>query len=182
MRNESKRQCLETRREAKGQIQSHGTEMNQNEVEMSLAETESALVNAASSLVDHERRERFIGERIGYYRTLIRRRKDVIQILEADYSSNRSEDDNDEDLECSTLSPTNPRKTRQHDERLVALRTKHMTDEASLQGVVELHKSIIAEIETLRRRVEDLTEKRDNIVKKMEKCRDLIVDSSTVDW
>ena len=51
--------------------------MNQYEVELSLAETESALVNAASSLVDHERRERYIGERIGYYRTLIRRRKEV---------------------------------------------------------------------------------------------------------
>lgn len=144
-------------------------EMNQyyEEVELSLAETESALVNAASSLVDHERRERFIGERIGYYRTLIRRREDGIQNVKTD-SSNRSEDDNYEDLECSTLSPTK-------------LRTKHMTDQANLQGVVELHKSIIAEIETLRRRVEDLTEKRDDIVKKIEECRDIIVDS-TVDW
>ena len=56
-----------------------------------------------------------------------------------------------------------------------------MTDEANLQSVVELHKSIIAEIETLRRRVEDLTEKRDDIVKKMDECRDFIIDAA-VDW
>ena len=155
--------------------------MNQHEVELSLAETESALINAASSLVDHERRERFIGERIAYYRTLLQRRTYLIQqnIEKTDDSSNRSEDDNDEDLECSHLSP-NSRKA-QHDERLAALRTKHMTDEANLQSVVELHKSVIAEIETLRRRVEDLTEKRDDIVKKIDECRDLIFDAA-VDW
>ena len=153
---------------------------NQYEIELSLAETESALVNTATSLVDHERRERFIGERIAYYRTLLQRRKDVIeQNLETTDSSNRSEDDNDEDLECSHLSP-NSRKT-QHDEWLAALRTRHMTDEANLQSVVELHKSIIAEIETLRRRVEDLTEKRDDIVKQMDECRDFIIDAAA-DW
>ena len=92
-------------------------------IESSLSETESALVNAASSLVDHERRERYIGERIGYYRTLIRRRKDVIRNLEkSEYTSNvlreeeeecgyRDEegwnkslfDKNDRDLEGSSL-------------------------------------------------------------------------------
>jgi hypothetical protein len=156
--------------------------MNQYEVELALAETESAFVNAASSLVDHERRERFIGERIAYYRTLLQRRKYVIQHnLETD-TSNRSEDDNDEDLECSHLSPNSRRKTHLDEhERLAALRTRHMTDEANLQSVVELHKSIIAEIETLRRRVEDLTEKRDDIVKQMDECRDFIIDAAA-DW
>ena len=168
--------------------------MNQYEVELSLAETESALVNAASSLVDHERRERYIGERIGYYRTLIRRRKDVIRNLEkTEYTSNvlreeeeecgyRDEegwnkslfDKNDRDLEGSSLSH-NPRRTQQHDdEHLVVLRSRHMIDEANLKSVVELHKCIIAEIETLRRRVEDLTEKCDDIVKKMDECQRLL--------
>jgi hypothetical protein len=64
-------------------------------------------------------------------------------------------------------------------ERLAALRTRHVTDKVNLLGVVELHKCIIAEIETLRRRVEDLTEKRNDILKKMEECRDFIIDPAS---
>jgi flagellar hook-associated protein FlgK len=46
---------------------------------------------------------------------------------------------------------------------------------------VELHKKIIAEMETMRRRMDDLVDKRDDIVEKLEECRDLLIEAADHD-
>jgi hypothetical protein len=66
-------------------------------------------------------------------------------------------------------------------DRLEALRARHSADGKSLRCVVELHKGIVAEMETLRRRMDDLVEKRDDIVEKLEECRDIMIGAADCD-
>jgi hypothetical protein len=66
-------------------------------------------------------------------------------------------------------------------DRLEALRARHSADDKGLRCVVELHKKIIAEMETMRRRVDDLVDKRDDIVEKLEECRDLLIEAADHD-
>ena len=57
-------------------------QMNREDVELTLAKLELALVETASSLIKYQQRERFLGERIGWYRTLLQRWEDIIRALE----------------------------------------------------------------------------------------------------
>ena len=53
-------------------------------------------------------------------------------------------------------------------EQLYLMRMRYLTDKVHLQCVVELHKGIIAKMETLRRRLDDLTETCVDIAQKLE--------------
>jgi hypothetical protein len=61
-------------------------------------------------------------------------------------------------------------------ERLYLMRTRYLADEVHLQCVVKLHKGII--VETLRRRLDDLTETCVDIAQKLEECRDFLIDTA----
>ena len=60
-------------------------------------------------------------------------------------------------------------------DQLNILQTKHAADEKSLQSVVELHKEIISEIESLRRRIATLKQKKDDILRSREQCNDFLM-------
>ncbi len=60
-------------------------------------------------------------------------------------------------------------------DRLEALRARHLADGKSRWCIMELHKGIIAEMEMLKRRMDDLVEKQNNIVEKLEECRDFLI-------
>jgi hypothetical protein len=145
-----------------------------------LEEAESTLAECASSLLGFERRERFLGERIARYRMLMGRRGDIIRELESEVSSTTfppdgGDDDDGDDLENSRFDDYARR------DRLGALRTRHSADEEGMRCVVELHKGIVAEMETLRRRMDDLVEKRDDIVKMVEECGDFLIEAANYD-
>ena len=55
------------------------------------------------------------------------------------------------------------------------LQTKLYADELSLQSVVELHKDIIAQMETLRRRIDDIEFKVDDIDTKRIECQEMLI-------
>jgi hypothetical protein len=150
----------------------------EGEVSSSIAEAESTLAECASSLVAFDGRERFLGERIARYRMLMGRREGIIRELESEgpASTNRPpHDDDDDDLENAQFDD-DARKCR-----LEALRARHSADGKSLRCLVELHKDIIAEMETMRRRMDDLVEKRDDIVEKLEECRDYLIEAADRD-
>ena len=134
-------------------------EVNHEEVEGSLAELEITLNECNSSLEQFDKKERFLGVRINSYRKLMRQREELVATLQSTTNTNNETDE----LE-----------SKQRDQ-LNTLQAKHAADEKSLQSVIELHKEIISEIESLRRRIANLIEKRDQILKNREQCSDFLM-------
>jgi chromosome segregation ATPase len=131
-----------------------------NQVEGSLAELEITLAECNSSLEQFDKKERFLGVRINSYRKLLRQRDELMATLQSTTNTNNNEMD---ELE-----------SKQRDQ-LNILQTKHAADEKSLQSVVELHKEIISEIESLRRRIATLKQKKDDILRSREQCNDFLM-------
>lgn len=147
-------------------------------VSSSLAEAESTLAECASSLVRFDGRERSLGEKIARYRVLMGRREGIIRELELEGAASTDpppHDDDGDDPEDAKFDVDARR------DRLEALRARHSADDKGLRCVVELHKKIIAEMETMRRRMDDLVDKRDDIVEKLEECRDLLIEAADHD-
>ena len=133
--------------------------VNHEEVEGSLAELEITLAECNSSLEQFDKKERFLGVRINSYRKLLRQREELTSQLQSTINTNNETDE----LE-----------SKQRDQ-LNILQTKHAADEKNLQSVVELHKEIVSEIESLRRRIVVLIEKRDQILTSREQCNDFLM-------
>jgi len=133
--------------------------VNHEEVEGSLSELEITLAECNSSLEQFDKKERFLGVRINSYKKLMQQRETLMATLQSTTNTN----DETDELESKRR------------DQLNTLRTKHAADEKSLQSVVELHKEIISEIESLRRRIADLIEKRDSILQSREQCNDFLM-------
>lgn len=151
------------------------TEVNHEEVESSLAELEVTIAECTSSLEEFNTKERFIGTRIDSYRKLMKQREELMSTLMQQSTttpaSNYNEEKNEllDDVE-SKESLSSATKTQ-----LDTLQTKHAADEKSLQEVIELHKYMISEIESLRRRIADLESKKESIEKQREECQDFLM-------
>jgi hypothetical protein len=112
------------------------------------------LAECKSSLEGYYRRERFVGVRIERYRELLdQRQKDIMIRI----------DSADNDVENKRLDSLN------------VLQTKLYADELSLQSVVELHKDIIAQMEALRRRIDNIEFKVDDIDTKRIECQEMLI-------
>jgi len=133
--------------------------VNHEEVEGSLAELEITLAECNSSLEQFDKKERFLGVRINSYKKLMQQRETLMATLQSTTNTN----DETDELESKRR------------DQLNTLKAKHAADEKSLQSVVELHKEIISEIESLRRRIAALIEKRDDILKNREQCNDFLM-------
>ena len=147
--------------------------INHEEVESSLAELDITLAECMSSLKEFDKKERFLGTRIDSYKMLMEQREELMNTLRQTISNN-NHDTNKGGSELDEMESinVNANDTR---ERLDTLQTKHAADEQSLQDVKELHKTIIAEIETLRRRIDDLEVKKESILQKREECQDFLM-------
>ncbi len=127
----------------------------EEEGESSLLQDEKILLaECKSSLEGYYKRERFVGVRIERYRKLIdQRQKDIMIRI----------DSADNDVE------------NKHLDSLDVLQTKLEADELSLQSVIELHKDIIAQMETLRRRIDDIEFKVHDIDTKRIECQEMFI-------
>jgi len=124
------------------------------EGESSLLHEKILLAECKSSLEGYYKRERFVGVRIERYRKLIdQRQKDIMIRI----------DSADNDVE------------NKHLDSVDVLQTKLDADELSLQSVIELHKDIIAQMETLRRRIDDIEFKVDDIDTKRIECQEMFI-------
>eukprot|EP00584_Thalassiosira_punctigera_P027831 CAMPEP_0172577740 /NCGR_PEP_ID=MMETSP1067-20121228/138384_1 /TAXON_ID=265564 ORGANISM="Thalassiosira punctigera, Strain Tpunct2005C2" /NCGR_SAMPLE_ID=MMETSP1067 /ASSEMBLY_ACC=CAM_ASM_000444 /LENGTH=203 /DNA_ID=CAMNT_0013370431 /DNA_START=64 /DNA_END=675 /DNA_ORIENTATION=+ len=138
-------------------------ELDREEAESGLAGLEGVIDQCRSSLESFERKERFVGVRLGRYRALMARKDARVgELTERTRSSRRRSDE--EDLEDNGTS-----------DRLDELRAAHDADRERLRSVEELHKNFIAEVEVLRRRIGELEEKRKDMMAKREECRDFLV-------
>jgi hypothetical protein len=159
-------------------------------VKSTMAMAETTLCDCSSSLLEYERRERILGERIYEYRELMRRREGVIRRLGGELLASRSrpsspgnpsssggEIDDDENVDDD---PGGAKcDYRDYDakvRRLDVLRARHEVEVSNLRDVVRLHVDIVAEVETLRRGMETLVAKRDEVAMKLEESRELVID------
>jgi hypothetical protein len=62
------------------------------------------------------------------------------------------------------------------EDKISQLILKHQQDQSKLQDVETIHADIIAQIETLKRRILDLEDKKQDILKKREECREFLVE------
>lgn len=132
-------------------LQKHNGEV---EGESTLKDEKTLLAECKSSLTEYYNRERFLGIRIERYRKLIDQRRDSIMIRHVN-----SVDEHD--LE------------NRHSDSLDGLQRKLDTDQSCLQSVIELHKDIVAQIEILRRRIDDIEYKMNDIDVKRKECQEI---------
>lgn len=118
-----------------------------------LAENEKTLLaECKSSLEEYYNRERFLGLRIDRYQKMIDQRKDILRM-------HKSADDVENNLfDFSDIQ-----------------QTKLDEDELCLQSVIELRKDIIAQMELLRRRIDDIESKMEDIGYKRKECQDMLI-------
>jgi len=193
-------------RDRESLIHDIATEINDQDVESSLVHLEHTLDQCHVSLVEFEKKERFVGLRLERYKGLMWRREERMKELmekiqqqnnggkqrssspssfsslhENDTRSFLNEDtniidDDETDLENNTVQ-TQPSKKKLQ-QQLTTLQTKHAIDTQSLLGVEGLHKNLIVQIEVLRRRIRELETKQDDIARRKEECRDFLIAAS----
>ena len=170
---------------------------NENEVESALADLDAAFAQCKASLETFDKKERFLGVRINRYRQLMERRARSICNLEDRLSCCIDQSIYSNSMGCLVeheermpLERENKKyesamnfngdlenkNDRNHwRKQLQSLQIKHEQDRMSLKSVEEIHKEMIVQIETLRRRIDDLEEKREDILEKREECREFLI-------
>jgi chromosome segregation ATPase len=156
-------------------------------LETTLQELEQTLDQCELSLNEFEKKERFLFVRIARYRKMIRDRECSIteiqekrQQQEKKKNASRNNDDNDISSGESKSDPqqidveNNDNNTTE--DKISQLILKHQQDQSKLQDVETIHADIIAQIETLKRRILDLEDKKQDILKKREECREFLVE------
>eukprot|EP00956_Cyclotella_meneghiniana_P022736 scaffold43354_cov73-Cyclotella_meneghiniana.AAC.6 len=128
-----------------------------HDVESDLAELESVLEQCRASLEKFETKERFVGIRIQRYRGLLQRRNDRDSQLAINMSSNNDEEHNGF-IESRNFV---------HD--------KQLQNEITLESVETVHKNLIAQIEVLRRRIQDLEEKKKSCIDMSNECKEFVL-------
>lgn len=176
--NAAERQRLESSvanlssRDRESLAQDVALELDHEQVESSLADLETTLAESKTSLEKFEKKERFLGLRLGRYRELMDRREDhmnnLMERMQQTNSNGELLSDNDED----DVENTNLDHLR---EQIETLEAKHAADQISLRSVEDCHKDIIVQIEELRRNIRDLEEKQESIGKQRDECRDFLV-------
>lgn len=128
-----------------------------HDVESDLAELESVLQQCRASLEKFETKERFVGIRIQRYRGLLQRRNDRNSQLGINMSLNNDEEHNNFIESCNIA------------------QDKQLQSEITLESVETVHKNLIAQIEVLRRRIQDLDEKKRSYIDMADECKDFVL-------
>lgn len=128
-----------------------------HDVESDLAEMESVLQQCRASLEKFETKERFVGIRIQRYRGLLQRRNDRNSQLGINMSLNNDEKHNNFVESCNIA------------------QDKQLQSEITLESVETVHKNLIAQIEVLRRRIQDLDEKKRSYIDMANECKDFVL-------
>lgn len=128
-----------------------------HDVESDLAELESVLQQCRASLEKFETKERFVGIRIQRYRGLLQRRNDRNSQLGINMSLNNDEEHNNF-IESYNIA-----------------QDKQLQSEITLESVETVHKNLIAQIEVLRRRIQDLDEKKRSYIDMADEYKDFVL-------
>ena len=171
-----------------------------NPLETTLEELDEALNSCELSLLQFEKRERFLYVRIERYRELIRGSRECCVVagedekgIEKEGEEVVSNNDNDveqiqqnEDTKADKQEDIDTNEDVENDNKHNAskepipsspeFQQKLEQDQKSLQDVETIHADIIAQIETLKRRIIELAEKKQDILIKREECHEFLVE------
>ena len=173
-----------------------------DDLETTLQELQQTLATCEVSLKEFESKERFLYMRIERYRELIRERECLIMNAagmhegeEQDEETKKGSGDDNTDASCQegddeeeVAASSVESETQDNDlkninkhknltqEQLTQLQQKHQQDQTNLQAVETIHAEIIVQIETIKRRIVELVEKQQDIVKKREECQEFLVE------
>eukprot|EP00577_Skeletonema_sp_RCC1716_P020555 CAMPEP_0113412160 /NCGR_PEP_ID=MMETSP0013_2-20120614/22683_1 /TAXON_ID=2843 ORGANISM="Skeletonema costatum, Strain 1716" /NCGR_SAMPLE_ID=MMETSP0013_2 /ASSEMBLY_ACC=CAM_ASM_000158 /LENGTH=292 /DNA_ID=CAMNT_0000298627 /DNA_START=279 /DNA_END=1157 /DNA_ORIENTATION=- /assembly_acc=CAM_ASM_000158 len=167
-----------------------------DQLETTLEELEQTLTTCELSLDEFERKERFLYVRIEKYREMIRERECFIdsQEREQEIKGAASNDDNSvsasgeeetagaveegeeatQDEEENNDNINNNNNNNPTQDQLIQL--KHQQDQTNLQDVEAIHEDIIVQIETIKRRIIELADKKQDILKNREECHEFLVE------
>jgi len=163
-----------------------------DQLETTLEELEQTLTTCELSLDEFERKERFLYVRIEKYREMIRERECFIdsQEREQEEKSAASNDDNnvkasgEEDAAAAVVEEETQDEEENNDDnnnnptqdQIIQLKHKHQQDQINLQDVEAIHEDIIVQIETIKRRIIELADKKQDILKNREECHEFLVE------
>ena len=163
-------------------------------LETTLEELEQTLTTCELSLDEFEKKERFLYVRIEKYREMIRERECFIGSQERDQEIKSAASNDDNNVNASGEEETagaveeGEEATQDEEEnnddnnnnptqdQIIQLKHKHQQDQTNLQDVEAIHEDIIVQIETLKRRILELADKKQDILKKREECQEFLVE------
>ena len=154
------------------------------ELETTLEELEQTLDQCELSLHNFEKKERFLFVRIEKYRKMIREQECyIIETQEKERQRqeknkttvNDDDSDKNEAADAQNYVENNDNKNPT-EEKLAQLNNKHKQDQTNIQDVETINADIIAQIETLKRRIIELADKKQDILKKREECHDFLLE------
>jgi len=161
-----------------------------DQLETTLEELEQTLTTCELSLDEFERKERFLYVRIEKYREMIRERECFIdsQEREQEIKGAASNDDNnvkasgEEDAAAAVVEEETQDEEENNDDNNnnptqdQITQLKHKQDQTNLQDVEAIHEDIIVQIETIKRRIIELADKKQDILKNREECHEFLVE------
>jgi len=161
-------------------------------LETTLEELEQTLTTCELSLDEFEKKERFLYVRIEKYREMIRERECFIDSQEREHEEKgaASNDDNnfnasgekdavaveEEETQDEEVNNDDNNNNNPTQDQIIQLKHKHQQDQTNLQDVEAIHEDIIVQIETLKRRILELADKKQDILKKREECQEFLVE------
>mmetsp|Transcript_11910 Transcript_11910/g.25122 ORF Transcript_11910/g.25122 Transcript_11910/m.25122 type:complete len:259 (-) Transcript_11910:270-1046(-) len=157
-------------------INNEGDEFDNERDELDLDELNTTLEQCKISLKSFETKERFLWTRISRYRQLMKKREQYIFDLQSKCAASSIENSNaiSDDYDEENRNGDNDR----YDDlrkQVASLQEKHGHDRENLSSVEQIYKEILIELETLRRKIHDLEEKRTFISQKREECQEFLI-------
>ena len=163
-----------------------------DDLETALEELETVLSACELSLLQFEKKERFLYVRIGRYREMIEGQACYIEKLEQDEQEQQKQLDSDtKEEEAAAVSENKDEEEDKHvvdmendnntinnkerEQKISEVKKKHTQDEQKLQEVEKIHASIITQIELLKRRIGELEDKKQDIFLKREDCHQFLM-------
>lgn len=151
-------------------------------IESALADLNAVLLECRESLGVFDKKEKFVDLRLRRYRQLMLQGEDRIVQLEESMSSSQqgtseivSLNDAEEGTTSIAASGRSDDNVELKQQRLQTMQTKHERNRSSLGDVELIQRDIIAHMEVLRRKIEVLENKREDMLEKRGECREFLL-------
>mmetsp|Transcript_14555 Transcript_14555/g.32439 ORF Transcript_14555/g.32439 Transcript_14555/m.32439 type:complete len:293 (+) Transcript_14555:234-1112(+) len=154
-----------------------------DDIDAATAEIDDAIIASRKKLEELERSEQFVGVRCRRYRLALQDRAAELERLtgaaaggEDTLPSNEEQEDVEGGGESASQYPNcHPVMSPRSTEELAEMQRKQAADEAALGKVVDTHRTMLANVESMRRKIADLEVKREEILAGREMCRDFLL-------
>ena len=156
-----------------------------DDIDAATAEIDDAIIASRKKLEELERSEQFVGVRCRRYRLALHDRAAELERLTGGAAAGGVDtlpsNEEQEDVEggggesASQYPNCPPVKSPRSAKELAEMQRKQAKDEAALDKVVDTHRTMLANVESMRRKIADLEVKREEILAGRDMCRDFLL-------